>query len=233
MTFEHQQPVRSRRRGFRRLLVRALAVSVLLHVAVLLLWRVQPPSPSGTGASAGAAPSPSLPPDEAMRVMEIAPPSAEADIEKESGRAVAARLPEAGVPVVRAPVPTPSAMSLERVSGAAAGSSRLTLAAGDEMTSSGGGDTGSPGEPGRISPPVPRSLLPQWEPPAEVRGSRVTVMVEVGRDGKPTGKVRLEPPTENEDFNRRLRETLTSLRYSPGTRAGEPVVAWAEITFVF
>ena len=54
--------------------------------------------------------------------------------------------------------------------------------------------------------------------------------MEVGRDGRPTGRVRLEPATESEEFNRRLRETLTSLRYSPGTRAGEPVVAWV---FVF
>ena len=231
MTFEHQQPVRSRRRGFRRLLVRALAVSVLLHAAVLLLWRVQPRPPHGTGASAGAAPSPSPPPDEAMRAVEIVRPAAETD--DEEGRPVAVRLPETDPPTVSDPLYDRPTLVLERVAAAAAGSRRLTLAAGGEGAPSGGEETGSPGEPGRISPPVPRFLLPQWDPPPEVRGTRVTVRVEVGRDGRPTGQVRLEPPTENEDFNRRLRETLTSLRYSPGTRAGEPVVAWAEITFVF
>ncbi|MDP2498172.1 MAG: energy transducer TonB [Candidatus Palauibacterales bacterium] len=231
MTFDHQQPVRSRRRGFRRLLVRALAVSVLLHVAVLLLWRVEPPPPPGTTAAAGAAPSPSPPPDEAMRAVEIARPAAETD--DEEGRPVAVRLPEREPPTVSEPLSDRPSLALERVSAAAAGSRRLAMAAGGEGASSGGEGTGSPGEPGRISPPVPRSLLPQWDPPPEVRGTRVTVRVEVGRDGRPTGQVRLEPPTDDEDFNRRLRETLTSLRYSPGTRAGEPVVAWAEITFVF
>ena len=234
MTFEHQQPVRSRRRGFRRLLVRALAISVLLHVSVLFLWRVGPPPPPGTDAASGAAPSPAPPPDDAMRAVKIAPPAAESqESEEESGRPVAARLPEPETPTVREPAHPSAALSLERVTAAPSGSKRLALAPGGEGASSGGEGTGSPGDPGRISPPVPRSLLPQWDPPSGVRGTRVTVRVEVGRDGRPTGQVRLEPPTGNEDFNRRLRETLTSLRYSPGTRAGEPVVAWAEITFVF
>lgn len=231
MTFEHQQSVRGRRRGFRRLLLRALALSVLLHAALLFLWRVGPAPPPGTGGSPGAAPSTSPPADEAMRVTEIAPPAAES--EEDGGRPVAARLPETETPVVRDPVPAPTAMSLERISSRAGGAARLALATGGEGASASGEGSGSPGEPGRISPPVPRSLLPQWDPPPDVRGTRVTVMVEVGRDGRPTGQVRLEPPTGSEEFNRKLRETLTSLRYRPGTRAGQPVVAWAEITFVF
>lgn len=230
MTYQHQKSVRRRRRGFRRLLVRALAVSVLLHAALLLLWRVEPAPPPGAGGAPGAASSPSRLPDEAMRVMEVARPAAES--EEETGRPVVARLPEAA-PVVRDPVPAPNAMSTERVSARPAGSPRLALATGSGGGSNSRQGSGSPGEPGRISPPVPRSLLPQWDPPPEVRGSRVTVHVEVGRDGRPTGEIRLEPPTESEEFNRKLRKTLTSLRYRPGTRSGQPVVAWAEITFVF
>lgn len=230
MTFEHRQPVRSRRRGFRRLLAGALVVSVLLHAAVLLLWRVEPPPPAGTTASSVEASSPSPPQDEAMRAVEIAPPATEAG--EGEGRPVAARLPEGEPPTVREPATSRAVLALERVS-AGGGSSLPASTAGGGDASSGGEGTGSSGEPGRISPPVPRSLLPQWDPPPEVRGTRVTVRVEVGRDGRPTGRVQLEPPTGSEDFNRRLRETLTSLRYSPGTRAGEPVVAWAEITFVF
>ncbi|MFB6368305.1 MAG: energy transducer TonB, partial [Gemmatimonadota bacterium] len=108
-----------------------------------------------------------------------------------------------------------------------------TVLSGGGGSAAGEEGSGSPGEPGRISPPVPRSLLPRWDPPPSVRGTRVTVHVEVGRDGRPTGRVRLEPPTGNESFDRRLREALTSIRYRPARRAGEPVVAWAEITFVF
>lgn len=227
MTFQHQQSARRRRRGFRRLLIRAVAVSALLHLALLALWRVGPAPPPGTGASAGS-PSPSPPPDETVRAVELVRPAEETG--EESGPPAAARLPEAGAPVVRDPVSAPAAISLDRVSSGSAGSPRLALAGGEGAS---GGDEGSPGEPGRISPPVPRSLLPEWDPPPEVSGSRVTVMVEVGRDGRPTGQVRLEPPTESARFNRRLREIFTSLRYRPGTRAGQPVVAWAEITFEF
>lgn len=231
---EHQQSVRGRRRALRRLLVRALAVSALLHVALFLLWRVEPaPSPGGTRASAGATPSPAPPPEDALQAVEVARPAAEAR-EETDRPVVEARLPEAEDPPVREAVPSVAdRMALERVPGEY-GDPRLALAGGGEegVTASEQG-SGRAGEPGRISPPVPRSLLPHWDPPGEVRGTRVTVHVEVGRDGRPTGEVRLDPPTESQEFNLRLRETLTSLRYRPGRRAGEPVVAWAEITFVF
>lgn len=233
MTFEHQQSVRSRRRGFRRLLVRALAVSVLLHASVLILWPVEPPPPPGTGEPAGAAPSPAPPPDEAMRAVEVEVARPAVESGEQEGPPAASRLPGTEASAVREPVSSPAVLSLERVAAGGAGPNRLALASAGEGVSSGGERTGSSGEPGRISPPVPRSLLPQWDPPSEVRGTRVTVRVEVARDGRPTGQVRLEPPTENEDFNQRLRQTLTSLRYRPATRAGEPVEAWAEITFVF
>lgn len=230
MTFEHQQTVRGRRRGYRRLLARALAASALLHAALFALWRVQPLPPPGTGAPAGEAPSPAPPPEDALRVTRIAPA---ADAGEEPSRPAAARLPEAREPTVHEPTSSPSeALSLERVR-PASGAPRLALSTGEGSPAQGSGPAGSAGEPGRISPPVPRSLLPQWNPPEGVRGTRVTVRVEVGRDGRPTGRVRLEPPTSSEEFNRRLRETLTSLRYRPARRAGEPVVAWAEITFVF
>ncbi len=233
MTFEHQQSVRNRRRGFRRLLARALAVSVLLHAAVLILWPVEPPPPPETGDPAGTASTPVPPPDEALRAVQVDIARPAVDPGGREGPPAASRLPDTEASAVREPVSSQAALSLERVTAGAAGSTRLALTTGGEGASSGGQRAAGSGEPGRISPPVPRSLLPRWDPPPEIRGTRVTVRVEVGRDGRPTGQVRLEPPTENGDFNRRLRETLTSLRYRPGTRAGEPVKAWAEITFVF
>lgn len=233
MPYQHQQPVRSRRKGFRRVLIRALAVSALLHGVLFLTWRAGPPPPPGTGETAGASPSPTPPPENALRAVEIARPQSESREEAESGRPVAERLPEVETAEVREPVPEPAErMALQAV--AATGAPRLVLAtSGQGASASSRPGTGSPGEPGRISPPVPRSLLPEWNPPEQVRGKRVTVRVEVGRDGRPTGQVRLDPPTGSESFDRRLRETLTSLRYRPATRVGEPVVAWAEITFVF
>lgn len=228
VTNPHQQPVRGRRRGYRRLLARALAVSALLHLALFALWRAEPPSPAGTGADADEAPAPAPPPETALQAVDVRPTAEDG---AEAGRP-AARLPEADLPPVREPSSARAgelALRPVRPSGAA----RAVLPGEGGSAAAGEDGDGSRGEPGRISPPVPRSLLPQWDPPDPVQGTRVTVHVEVGRDGRPTGQVRLEPPTGDEDFDRRLREALTSIRYRPGRRAGEPVVAWAEITFVF
>lgn len=224
MAHRHRQRTRERRRAFRRALVRGLALSAVLHAALAALWRAEPPPAPGTAAAADAAPSPAPVPEEALRAVEVRVRAGE---EERAGRPVAARLPEADRPRVREPVS--GGLALERVP--APGAPRVSLAAG--AATSGGGASGREGEPAEISPPVPRSLLPQWSPPEEVRGTRVTVHVEVGPDGRPTGEVRLEPATESEGFNRRLRESLTALRYRPALRAGEPVTAWAEITFVF
>lgn len=228
MTSHHQQPVRRRRRGYRRVLARALVLSALLHAALFALWRAAPPPPAGTGADADGAPAPAPPPETVTRVVRV---RAAAEDGAEAGRPVA-RLPEAAPPTVREPSTEASGrLTLRPVR--ASGAPRAVLSGEGGSSSAGERGTGSPGEPGRISPPVPRSLLPQWDPPDSVRGTRVTVHVEVGRDGRPTGQVRLEPPTGNEAFDRRLRDALTSIRYRPARRGGEPVVAWAEITFVF
>lgn len=231
MTFEHRQPVRERRRGFRRLLSRALLVSALLHGALLLAWRAGPPPPPGSAADGSEASAPSAsppPPERALRAVEIARPASG----DEEGEPAAARL-SGSAPEVRQPVePAAGRLALETVRASAVPGASLDVAARGDGPSDAEGDR-SPGEPGRISPPVPRSILPEWDPPGEVRGSRVTVRVEVGRDGRPTGRVRLDPPTGSEEFDRRLREVLTSLRYRPARRAGEPIEAWAEVTFVF
>lgn len=108
--------------------------------------------------------------------------------------------------------------------GRAAGSSSGT---GDEP-GRGLGGTGS-----RTTSPVPRSLVPEWDPPARVRGMRVTARVLVNAEGEPVGEVQLSPPTPDRAFNRRLAEKVLQMRYVPGRRDGRPVEAWAEITFVF
>lgn len=226
MASHHRETVRRRRRELRRRLAWALAVSVLLHGAVLALWRISPGPAPGAGEDAAAPPPAALPTD-ALRAVSVRSPR-RADAGEEVGRPTSKRLPEVRRPAARAP--SPGGLSLEPV--AASRGPRLALS-GAGGRGAGDGRAAPPGDPSEISPPVPRSLLPQWSPPEEVRGSRVTVHVEVGSDGRPTGHVRLEPPTESESFNQRLRDALTSIRYRPATRAGAPVTAWAEITFVF
>lgn len=101
---------------------------------------------------------------------------------------------------------------------------------------SGSGSSPGPGLGGtgpRTTSPVPRSLVPEWDPPGDVRGMRVTARVLVSAEGEPLGEVQLVPPTPDRAFNRRLVEKVLQMQYIPGRRDGEPVEAWAEITFVF
>jgi TonB family protein len=84
-----------------------------------------------------------------------------------------------------------------------------------------------------VTAPVPRSIVPQWDPPDEVRGMRVTVRVHVDAAGQPTGDVELLPPTPNRRFNRQLADKVRRMDYHPARRDGTPVAGWAEITFVF
>lgn len=96
-----------------------------------------------------------------------------------------------------------------------------------------GGGSGRAG-PGVDRPPVPRSVLPEWDAPASVRGSTVTVRVHVDSTGSPTGLVELVPRTPDEAFNRRLVRKVRAMRFSPARDGrGRPVAAWAELTFEF
>ncbi len=98
------------------------------------------------------------------------------------------------------------------------------IGAGDEGAGGGEGD-------GYVSP-VPRSVVPHWDPPSAVRGMEVTVRVFVDATGRP-GLVELDPPTPDEDFNRDIMRQVRAWEYRPALRHGTPVDGWAEITFIF
>ncbi|MCG8467318.1 MAG: energy transducer TonB [Gemmatimonadetes bacterium] len=93
----------------------------------------------------------------------------------------------------------------------------------------GGGD----GEGEGYLSPVPRSVIPQWDPPSSVRGMEVTVRVFVDAAGQPTGIVELDPPTPDAGFNREIMKQVREWEYQPARRNGSPVEGWAEITFIF
>jgi TonB family protein len=102
-----------------------------------------------------------------------------------------------------------------------------------------GSDTGlfGPGEGdgsgGDYTSPIPRSIVPHWDPPEAVRGMEVTVRVFVDEWGRPTGEVELDPPTPHRGFNREIVNRVRRMEYRPARRNGSPVAGWAEITFVF
>jgi len=97
----------------------------------------------------------------------------------------------------------------------------------------GQGEGGEGGDGDGYTSPVPRSVVPQWDPPGSVRGMEVTVRVFVDAEGHPTGMVELDPPTPDAGFNRTIKAQVREWAYRPAIRNGSPVEGWAEITFIF
>lgn len=205
----------------RGVLARALAASVLLHVAAFLAVRgVALPLPFDARAGDRARalpPAPGTLVDIRVTVVRerISPPP-RPQLAVDAPRAVRA-----------APRPAPSAVAVRSAALRPVG---LGTAGLPEGTTGGAGEGG--GTEG-VVPPVPRSVFPEWDPPAAVRGMEVTVRVRVDAEGRPTGEVRLLPPTPDRSFNRRLLEKARRMEYHPARRGGVPVPGWAEITFVF
>lgn len=82
-------------------------------------------------------------------------------------------------------------------------------------------------------PPTPRQLfLPPLPAPSSVRGFRLTARFDVDSTGRAT--LLAFTPTPDGDYNRRLRETLLSLRFRPAVRPdGVPVRDTVDVQFLF
>lgn len=220
-------PIRSSRPGaerlrYRRSLAVGMLVSVALHGLLAVAWRSRP----GPGMTGGA-------PDRAA-------PRSPDRWERERLRAVALRDPaeDVEIPSPPSPVTAPSPeVSPPRVTGGADLASVELTPWSAGPPGRGGGEPGArAGEPaggGTRRPPVPRSVLPEWDPPEQVRGTEVVVRVHVDAAGRPTGPVELCPPTPSRDFNRRLREKVRAMEFAPARIDGQPVAGWAELTFLF
>lgn len=202
------------RRRFRRPLAAGLLASVLLHLAAALAWR-SPALDAGAGRLAPASVErKAVPePERALRGVALAGP------DREEIPSRPRRVPVPAPPRVEAPAAgsEPPGSALEPPAGASA---------------SGGSRDGT----GRtvVRPPVPRSVLPEWDAPGAVRGRSVAVRVHVDSTGRPTGAVELVPRTPSEAFNRRLVRKVRRMQFSPARDArGRPVTAWAELSFTF
>lgn len=242
MAADFQLPTDPGARRYRRTLAGGVAASVLLHAAAVIVLGSGSGVPrAGEPAEAGGATRSHFRGMEAVsvRTAESSSPArspAQSQIRRPSER----ERPVRRLPRLRRPAPVltgrPVAVEMPRLALAPAGGpgGEGTREARPGMAGRGpaAGRDGSAGG-GSATPAVPRTLLPEWSPPNSVRGSRVTVRVEVDADGRPTGRVELLPPTPSESFNRTLRQRMTSVRYLPQRHGGEPVKGWAEITYVF
>ena len=155
------------------------------------------------------------------------------------------------IPVVPEPLPTPTVEvaddpfpepELETEEVPAIALDELLTAPGSEgpdrgpgLAADGLGDGGTEAEGRfRVVPPRPRGMiLPPSDRPDRVRGREVDVWVYV----TPTGEVapdstRLDPPTGDRSFDRRLREYASDWVFDAALKDGQPVGEWFRYTII-
>lgn len=220
MKQDEQFTVKERRTSQNRVFRRALGVSLLFHVLVFLFWRVVPIPPSPLSA-AGPRAGDFRAAGGGMRSLSIlVPPSR---------------------PIIPPRVPT---ITLEMTDPVEFDPDlQMDLAA---MTGDGPGmGDGPPGiEGGRgrgdggtaaegffqLVPPSPRGMIiPPGNP--SLRGKQVEVWVFVDAAGKVVAdSTRLNPPTSDRGFNRRLIQEAAEWVFNPAMRNDQPVAAWFPYT---
>ncbi len=215
--------LRSRQGGrrFRRALAWGFLGSAALHAAVFLLWRGLPAADVPGGPAASSVAAEPRPTEGALRAVDLAASAAPEEIPPPPAPRLNAFAPPLDWDDA-SESPSLGPVSLEREPGGSPAEGGSERGRGADR----GPGSGTHG-------PVPRSILPQWDPPPDVRGMRVSVYVHVDAEGRPSGEVRLDPPTPDSAFNRRLVEKVRRMEYEPARRDGEPVAGWAQITFVF
>ncbi|MGH7458834.1 MAG: hypothetical protein ACREKN_07125 [Longimicrobiaceae bacterium] len=95
------------------------------------------------------------------------------------------------------------------------------------------GGGGGEGEEGTL--PVPRGMiLPPQGYPGSVRGQEITVWVFVDVRGRVVpDSTRLDPPTPDRGYNRKLVSRAAAWSFDPATRRGRPVAAWYPFEILF
>jgi hypothetical protein len=215
MTEQHDITARDRRRRERTIWRTGLLVSALAHLLIFLVWRgnVIPPSPfaaAGPRAGDNRAAAGSL---QAMN-LRTPPP----------------------VPVVPPLVPIPTEVEIEPVEVEEEVQLDPASILGDDPglgdapgleTGTGRGDGGN-ADQGlyRLEPASPRGMI---IPPAnrDLRGTEVQVWVFVDEVGRVVAdSTRLEPPTRDRDFNRRLIREAAEWVFRPARQEGRAVASW-------
>lgn len=196
-----------------------MLLSVALHALAFLLWRGAAPVPAD--AAPGERPAASVAGGGALRALAVRVPAVR-DIPPPPRPVPAVEVPEVVVRDFQAPVSGPVLAPV----------SRMALLPGRDRGAGGGPGGAGEGDPAFV-PPMPRSVIPHWDPPESVRGLEVTVRVHVDAEGHPTGDVELDPPTPDRGFNREIIDRVHEMEYRPASRNGRPVPGWAEITFIF
>lgn len=215
MIQHHDLNTSDRRRRDRRIWRRGLAASVVVHLLLLFGWQgaVIPESPfSAAGPRAGdnrAAAG-------AMQALNVTtPPSA---------------------PIVPPPIPVEVAVEVEPIEfedeveidpSAILGEAPGALEAPGLENGTGAGDGGNAEEGlNRLQPATPRGMI---IPPTnrDLRGTEVQVWVFVDERGHVVAdSTRLDPPTRDGGFNRRLIREAAEWVFRPAVREGQAIASW-------
>ena len=215
-------------RRYRRAAVAGFTISVALHAAVFLLWKADlQPLPGTVAAGLRMGDAAAAPGGGIMQAIALAPPR-EIVVPPPPEEVPEYDAPE--VEVRMPPEPQLQARFADMRSGVAfpgpdSGPGR------PDGTGQGDGGTEAEGQ-FRVTAPEPRVIVPEWDPPDEIRGTTVQIRVLVSAEGRALD-VELRPRTPNAGFNRRLVETYMRMDYKPGRRMGRPITAPAEITLIF
>jgi hypothetical protein len=236
---ERQSVLRSRQD--RRRLLSGIAASLAIHTVALAVWQASSSTSEGAlGALAHQRPQASDP----MEFVNFRAPPRE-----ESGPPAASGGSESAVPVARVSPPALARQSsfAQRLSTtrvrAQSPNSLAGLASlpgmGDGVGSSigdgesdGSGEMAGNGSAVYIAPRA-RSILRTWRPPDSVLGTEVLARILTDAAGVPTGPIELLPPTGHRETDDEIVYRVRNLDYWPATLNGEPIGAWAEITFEF
>ena len=211
-----------------RTVMLGLLISVAVHAAVFLLWKNDlQPLPGTVAAGLRMGDAVAAPGGGIMQAIALAPP-----------REIVVPPPPEEVPdfdapeveVRMPPEPQLQARFADMRSGVAfpgpdEGPGR------PDGTSRGDGGSEAEGR-FRVTAPEPRVIVPEWDPPDEIRGTTVQIRVLVSAQGRALD-VELRPRTPNARFNRRLVDTYMQMDYKPGRRMGRAITAPAEITLIF
>ncbi len=215
MIEQHDISAADRRRRERRFLRTSLLVSALLHILLFFGWRgnVIPLSPfaaAGPKAGDNRAASGSL---QALNIR--TPPT---------------------VPIVPPLVPIEIAVEIEpvefeqeaQVDPASVLGDQPGLLEGPGLDDGTGEGDGGDADEGfyRLQPASPRGMI---IPPTNksLRGTEVRVWVFVDERGRVVAdSTRLDPPTRDRDFNRRLIREASEWVFRPAVQEGRPVASW-------
>ena len=215
MTQHQDFSARDRRRRDRRIWRRGLLISVAFHLLLFLGWRgnVIPLSPF---AAAGPRAGDNRAAAGAMQALNVrTPPS---------------------VPIVPPPIPIEVVMEVEPVEfeqeveidpASVLGEAPGLLEGPGLENGTGAGDGGNAEEGlNRLQPATPRGMI---IPPTnrDLRGTEVQVWVFVDERGRVVAdSTRLDPPTRDGGFNRRLIREAAEWVFRPAIQEGRPVASW-------